>query len=326
MPAISIIVPVYNVEKHLHKCIDSILNQTFTDFELILVDDGSPDNCPAICDEYAKQDTRIKVIHKNNGGLSSARNAGIKNATGKYIMFCDSDDTVDPDWCRMMYDCIKAHPNAWIVCNMWKVTNDKKTMCHNGAICNKDILTYFDIFNIGLSPYAPNKIYLLDKLKTNNIFFDDNCRYGEDVEFNVNYCSLCDEIIYIQSPLYFYYENPNGIMNTYRYNLFALNLNMFNARLRLISKENLSDYCDIYLYMFLQWLDNTMDKRNKMSFIAKMRYNHKMMNTDEFKYCVEHASGEKESPLFMKVVRKHNYYLYWLFQKATNFKQKFRKK
>ena len=94
-PKISIIVPVYKVEKYLHKCIDSILAQTFKDFELILVDDGSPDNCGKICDEYAKRDNRIVVVHKENGGQASARNRGINIARGDYIGFVDSDDWID---------------------------------------------------------------------------------------------------------------------------------------------------------------------------------------------------------------------------------------
>jgi glycosyltransferase involved in cell wall biosynthesis len=94
MPTISVIVPVYKVEQYLHQCIDSILAQTFTDFELILIDDGSPDNCGAICDEYTKQDARIKVIHQENGGLSAARNAGIDIAKGEYLTFIDSDDLI----------------------------------------------------------------------------------------------------------------------------------------------------------------------------------------------------------------------------------------
>ena len=95
---VSAIVPVYNVEKYIYRCVDSILNQTFSDFELILVDDGSPDNCPQICDEYAKKDSRIKVIHKENGGLSSARNAGLDIASGEWISFIDSDDWIHKDY------------------------------------------------------------------------------------------------------------------------------------------------------------------------------------------------------------------------------------
>ena len=109
MPKISIIVPVYNVEKYLRKCVDSILNQTFKDFELILVDDGSIDTSGKICDEYNLKDNRIKVIHKENGGLSSARNAGLDIAQGEYIGFVDSDDWIELDMYEELYKICKEN-------------------------------------------------------------------------------------------------------------------------------------------------------------------------------------------------------------------------
>ena len=104
---ISVIVPVYMVESYLHRCVDSILSQTFVDFELILVDDGSPDNCGAICDEYAAKDSRIRVIHQKNGGLSAARNAGLDVAREEYYAFVDGDDWIDPDMYENMYRAIQ---------------------------------------------------------------------------------------------------------------------------------------------------------------------------------------------------------------------------
>ena len=104
-PEISIIVPVYKVEKYLNECIDSILAQTFTDFELILVDDGSPDNCPALCDAAAEKDSRVRVIHQQNKGLSGARNAGIDVARGNWLSFIDSDDTVEKTFCEKLLPC-----------------------------------------------------------------------------------------------------------------------------------------------------------------------------------------------------------------------------
>lgn len=106
MPKISVIVPVYNVEKYLSRCVKSILRQSYTDFELILVDDGSPDNCPILCDKWAKSDSRIHVIHKKNGGLSSARNAGIKISIGDYLFFVDSDDVIHPDSLQILASCV----------------------------------------------------------------------------------------------------------------------------------------------------------------------------------------------------------------------------
>ena len=102
MSKVSIVVPVYKTEKYLERCVCSLQNQTLQDIEIILVDDGSPDNCPDMCDQFAAHDSRIKVVHKKNGGLSSARNAGMKVASGKYIGFVDSDDDVEPDMFAFM--------------------------------------------------------------------------------------------------------------------------------------------------------------------------------------------------------------------------------
>ena len=109
MPLFSIIVPVYNVEKYINKCIDSVLAQTFTDFELILVDDGSPDGCSAVCDDYAEKDSRIKVIHKQNEGLINARKSGLAIADGKYIGFVDGDDWIESDTYENFAEMIKKY-------------------------------------------------------------------------------------------------------------------------------------------------------------------------------------------------------------------------
>lgn len=118
-PEISVIVPIYKVEKYLPHCIDSIMNQTFTDLEIILVDDGSPDNCGKICDEYAAKDSRIRVIHKENGGLSDARNAGISIAKGKYVGFVDSDDFIESQMYEVLYNMIIRDCSDIAICGVY---------------------------------------------------------------------------------------------------------------------------------------------------------------------------------------------------------------
>ena len=103
---ISVIIPIYKVEEYLYDCVTSVINQTYTSLEIILVDDGSPDNCPQMCDDWAKKDSRIRVIHKKNGGLSDARNAGIEISTGEFIAFVDSDDYVENDWLELLFKAI----------------------------------------------------------------------------------------------------------------------------------------------------------------------------------------------------------------------------
>lgn len=112
-PTISVIVPVYNAEKYLHRCVDSILSQTFTDFEVLLINDGSTDTSGVICDEYAQKDARVRVFHKENGGVSSARNVGIKNMRGLYSIHVDSDDWVEPSYLKDLYSCAKVE--NWIL-------------------------------------------------------------------------------------------------------------------------------------------------------------------------------------------------------------------
>ena len=126
-PLISIIVPIYNVEVYIRNCVDSILGQSYENIEIILVDDGSPDNCGDICDEYGSKDKRIKVIHKKNGGLSSARNAGIDIATGDYLGFIDSDDWIESDMYESLYTALTSHKADISVCGRYIVEGSRIT-------------------------------------------------------------------------------------------------------------------------------------------------------------------------------------------------------
>lgn len=325
MPQISVIVPVYNVEKYIHRCVDSILSQTFGDFELILVDDGSPDNCGAICDEYAAKDSRVRVIHQKNGGLSAARNAGIDAAVGKYIMFCDSDDYVAKNWCDEMHNAIVENPLAFVVSNVARVSNYQvapTSVMYDNEKTPFVATSYFELYKKSVSAYACNKIYNRTILQARNLRFDTSCRYAEDVEFNVQYCLHCETIVYIDREMYFYVQNEDSIMHRYYPDLFELHLPLFWSRLLLITGKDEIEYCDIWLYNFIHLFENTFDKRNTMSFLRKMRYNQRMVNTKEFQYCLAHASGEKENPLMLKILRAKNYYLYWLFDRLSKQKRK----
>jgi glycosyltransferase involved in cell wall biosynthesis len=164
VPLLSIIVPVYKVEQYLRRCVDSILAQTFTDFECILIDDGSPDNCPAICDEYAAKDHRIKVIHQGNGGLSAARNAGLKIVNGELVGFVDSDDWIAPDMYEtLIKNQIKTQADI-VMCGFYQVNND---ICqkHNweGIINDTEVVSKKTLFHLlvkdGVITVAWNKIY-----------------------------------------------------------------------------------------------------------------------------------------------------------------------
>ena len=136
-PLISVIIPVYSVENYIHKCVDSIINQDFSDYEIILVDDGSPDKCGVICDKYAEDYSNVRVIHKKNGGLSDARNAGVKVSLGKYIIFLDSDDYVDSDYISTLWDLHKKYGTEMTFSSAIKETEDGQQITRNRNVYSR---------------------------------------------------------------------------------------------------------------------------------------------------------------------------------------------
>lgn len=258
MSEISIIVPVYNVEKYLENCIESILNQTFKDFELILVDDGSTDNSGKICDIYEKKDTRIKVIHKNNGGLSSARNAGLDIACGKYIGFVDSDDSIHPKMYEVLYNLIKNHKSDISCCN-YKCTYDISCKEHeelnlNEVIEMSNIEAIEKLYDKDLGVrlvVAWNKLY-------NKCLFD-NIRYkvgrlheDEFMAHRILYNSK--KITYVDNELYYYLQRDGSIMSKKTYKRKVDALLAQSDRMRFCNKiglKSMSDnICKTYEYEF----------------------------------------------------------------------------
>ena len=324
MPIISIVVPVYKVEKYIRRCIDSILAQTFTDFELILVDDGSPDNCGAICEEYAAKDNRVKVIHKPNGGLSSARNAGMDITTGEYVLFCDSDDYVSPDWCYSMAAGIVSNPNALVMCDICKVYEDSVCDAANQETCAVPMqrITYYDAVKRGISGFAWNKIYVKRIIDDHNLRFDENRKFAEDVPFVIEYSKYLDSFVLIDRQLYFYLQRQGSILHSVRPDILEHQLFTFYIRTPLLKPEELEEFCDTNLCSFIHYFDAVFAAGNTTSLYRKLAYNHRMLNSEAFRFCLEHASGKRENPLAMKILRTHNYYLYWLFQKLVGFKKR----
>ena len=156
---ISVIVPVYNVERYLEKCIESICCQTFKDLEIILVDDGATDRSGAICDEWSRRDPRIRVIHKENGGLSDARNAGIEIASGTWYMFVDSDDTITPDTIERLYKAATQHQCEMAVCNIVRIYDDGVTEPFYNPISELTVLDGNQRFETLKQPSACNKLF-----------------------------------------------------------------------------------------------------------------------------------------------------------------------
>lgn len=184
-PKISVIVPVYKTEGLLDRCVESIVGQTYKNLEIILVDDGSPDNCPAMCDEWAEKDSRIRVIHKENGGVSSARNAALDIATGDYIGFVDSDDWIEPEMYSSLIQKISESGKNIALCSYYAVEiSGERYECR--CVVDKEVLDKDDYFRFivlgGDGGYIWNRLYDADILK--EVRFDEDIWYSEDLLFN----------------------------------------------------------------------------------------------------------------------------------------------
>ena len=211
---ISIIVPVYNVEKYLKECIESILSQTYKNIEIILIDDGSTDNSGKICDEYLKKDSRVKVIHKENGGLSDARNTGIEIASGKYIGFVDSDDYIAKDMYDFLYQNIKRENAEISGCNRFLVYENKieiygKKECYEVMDSQRAIEMLCTIGYIGVSAYT--------KLYEAKLFKDIRYPKGkinEDMYTTYKLFDKANRIVYDATPKYYYRQRSGSITNS----------------------------------------------------------------------------------------------------------------
>lgn len=212
MPVISVVVPVYKVEKYLAQCITSIQNQTFADIEIIMVDDGSPDKCGEICDGFAKEDKRIRVIHQENGGLSYARNVGVQLAQGEYICFVDSDDYIATDYCEVLYELLCNSKYDYSVCGACRFAEDKNPEPVHKAIQG----TFSNIEFLGMQLTRKTEFGVWNKLYRREIL-DKICfatgRIHEDVIWSADLARQCTNgVICTNKELYFYRQNNSGIV------------------------------------------------------------------------------------------------------------------
>lgn len=214
-PVISIIVPVYNVEEYLDCCIKSIVKQTYKELEIILIDDGSTDSSGNICDKYSENDNRIVVIHKENGGLSSSRNAGLDNATGEYLAFVDADDYVEEQYIEKLYNACIKHSADISICDYYnfdenKVYNSKDNKVYE-KIIDKDNLLIFDSKSNINGVAAWNKLYKASLFK--GLRFPEN-RVCEDIPVSYNVVYKASKIVHLQEKLYWYRNRRGSIMHS----------------------------------------------------------------------------------------------------------------
>lgn len=245
---LSVVVPVYNVEQYLDRCVRSILTQTFSDFELILVDDGSPDKCPRMCDKWADKDSRIKVIHQKNGGLVAAVKHGIELANAEFIAFVDSDDWVAPTFLQVLYEGIVENCADVAQCNFQRV-EENETYTHispprifeGKEEIKRELLKPMADASIpdqipGMNGFRCSKIYRADILREAMPFYDPAVSISEDFLLNFAVFGLCKKIVVLDTlPLYSYCFNPSSIMTDYAKEKM-LNMDAFCEKMEKLSE------------------------------------------------------------------------------------------
>lgn len=225
---LSIIIPVYNVEKYIHECLRSLITQDLTDVEIILVDDGSLDNCPAICDEYATNYPNVRVIHKANGGLISARKSGVCSATGKYVTFVDSDDWVEKDSVAKIKEILDEHSPDVIAFTkhfraeetketvIWK-ESDRKGMFTREALEKifPSILSTSPFFTFGLTPSVCLKVMKRELIEETIADEPETIRMGEDLAVTIPCVLKANSVYFCDACMYYYRQNPSSITHTF---------------------------------------------------------------------------------------------------------------
>ena len=254
---VSIVVPIYKAENYLNRCVESIVNQTYTNLEIILVDDGSPDNCPQICDQWAEKDSRVKVIHQDNGGLSSARNQGMSIATGEYICFFDSDDYVDLNTIRHAYDLVEKHQAEVVVYGYHNVNSNGEIVgtriprgeqeAYAGEAVQEEFLPEIVArdprtgVGMGAVLSAWSMMASLELIRRENwSFVSEREILSEDVYSLLALYKYVNKVAILSEALYYYCENLSSVSRIYRPDRYARSVDCYLKCLELCEKNGYS--------------------------------------------------------------------------------------
>lgn len=310
MPFFSIIVPIYKVEKYLRKCVESILSQTFRDIEVILVDDGSPDSCPRICDEYARRDSRVKVIHKKNGGLINARKSGLEAANGEYIGFVDGDDWIEPDMYAFFAKAIEKYSPDMVLSDFYYDYGDKlinseqlfeQEFYDKQALKDKlypKMLFSGTYYKFGVNPCCWSKVYKKELLEKNLPQVDGRIKMGEDAAFTYPCLLDAQRVAAIKTPQYHYMSNPDSMTKSYDKDLKDI---IFLPYAHIIKKcrangADLGKQPDYYLlYLVNLLIRNETEAKNGKDTLNKVISNQDIINAAK-------AVNLSSLPLHMKLL------------------------
>ena len=324
-PKVSIIVPVYKAEKYLHQCVDSILAQTFSDFEVLLINDGSPDRSGAICDEYAAADPRVRVFHKPNGGVSRARNLGLQECCGEWIMFVDSDDWIDE---TLLDDMVKSSTSSdCVVSSSLSYEWPDKTIFKAVDYSKRTFYSITDFFFENKfctkgDGGACSKLYKKVIIQTNNIkFLEGSCLF-EDTNFTFEYISKCNTITIVSKGKYHYRHTEQDSLSKTKHSSDAF-IQCANIGIGILDSFNYSDKLSFgyskYISLFIgslipMYRDSNESKQKRLALIDSLKdiykrysnkYNYNSFNTNiKILYIVTNLFSNQIADLILLVIFK----------------------
>lgn len=308
---ISVIVPVYNVEQYVNRCIESILNQSYHNIEVILVDDGSPDRCGDICDEYEKMDSRVRVLHKENGGLSSARNLGMAAARGELFCFVDSDDWLDPNFVRVLFDLITVNDADMAACCFCTAVEGREIPVNNVSDDTKiffENLMFHAITDRNYSGFACNKLFKACYIRDNHLVFDEHIFNGEDLPFVIEYLKYCKKIAFTPSELYFYTIRPKSITTDRHFSERAFTILYAREKVLAELEKSAPECVDIELAAYISHLI-------KMKYVLEPQKNDYPLQYHEVKDKLGRFGGRITSLKYVPIKTKLKLYLMVHFER-----------
>ncbi len=313
-PKVSIIIPIYNVEKYLERSVNSVINQSFKDLEIILVDDESPDNCPDMCESFKEADSRIKVIHKKNGGLGLARNSGLDVATGDYVFFLDSDDYIDLDTIECMYNAAISNDADFVRVDNYRESLDGRILNESyvppmrEGVYDKEELRQDLLFpQFGMAPtdtadkYVScsvwRNLYRKDIIDAENIrFVSEREMISEDIPFNLDFMMRADRAYVINRKFYHYIVNDSSLTQSYKADRFNKELDLYRGLEKRLTEYGVYEPCEERMKRFLMTRARNSIKRELIGNTDKAKAKEnvkKILGTQELEKIFKTYDGNK---------------------------------
>lgn len=328
MANLTVVVPAYNTSKYIRQCLDSLIDSEYKDFECILVNDESTDNTLEICKEYAKKDSRFRILDLPHGGLSNVRNQGINATTTEYVTFLDSDDYVGSDYYKVLMNQVEnCSPTSLVMASYTRFDNNSNIQVPNHSrIVGVHKLSDVYCFNEDdLTNLTVNKIYKTELIKKNCLKFEKNMVPGEDLIFNMQYLATgaFDDIVFVDNYGYFYRFNPESLSAKHCTNFYDIKKLSFDKEYEILLKANASNeqleaFRKQYVEFVFAQLRYTVNKNNKESFSDKMRRNTRIMKTENVGKMLRCGEGrEFVNKYFWPVYCLNRYFPVYIVEKIV---------